>query len=81
MVYLYTGGQTDNADITVPDLVGKTSEAANRILINLGLNISVSGASNGSTATVKSQTPAAGTLVSRGTLVTVEMMHEITSDD
>ncbi len=81
MVYLYTGGETPGADIVVPDLVGKTSEAANRMLINLGLNISVSGASNGSTATVKSQTPAAGTLVSKGTLVTVEMMHEITTDD
>ncbi len=81
MVYLYTGGESATADIVVPDLVGKTSEAANRIVINLGLNISVSGASNGSTATVKSQTPAAGTLVPKGTLVTVEMMHEITSDD
>ncbi|MBR6916571.1 MAG: PASTA domain-containing protein, partial [Clostridia bacterium] len=81
MLYLYTGGETAPANITVPDLVGKTAEAANRMLINLGLNISVAGASNGSSATVASQTPAAGTLVPQGTLVTIEMMHAITSDD
>ena len=51
------------------------------MIINSGLNISISGASNGNTATVASQTPEPGTLVSKGTLVTIEMIHEITSDD
>lgn len=81
LLYLYTGGASSPADIIVPDLVGKTAEAANRIIVNAGLNISISGASNGATALVTSQSPAAGTLVSKGTLVTIEMMHQITSDD
>jgi len=81
VLYLYTGGETSGADIVVPDLVGKTAEAANRMIINAGLNISVSGASNGSTAIVNTQEPAAGTLVSKGTLVTIGVMHQITSDD
>lgn len=81
MLYLYTESTEGPAEITVPNLIGKTAEAANRMIINSGLNISIAGASNGSTATVASQTPEPGTLVSKGTLVTIEMMHEITSDD
>ena len=62
------------------DLVGKTAEAANRILTNLGLNVSIVGATNGATATVSTQYPAAGEVVPRGTLVTIEMRHIISSD-
>ncbi|MBE6562478.1 MAG: PASTA domain-containing protein [Ruminococcaceae bacterium] len=80
IVYLYTGSEAPKADITVPDLVGKTAEAANRILTNLGLNVSIVGATNGATATVSTQYPAAGEVVPRGTLVTVEMRHAISSD-
>ena len=81
ILYLYTGGEVPPSDIIVPNLIGKTADAANRMIINAGLNISISGASNGNTATVASQTPEPGTLVPKGTLVTIEMMHEITSDD
>lgn len=80
VVYLYTGSEAPRADIEVPDLVGKTAEAANRILTNLGLNVSISGATNGATATVSAQSPAAGEMVPRGTLITVEMRHTIDSD-
>ena len=80
-LYLYTGGEKPNEDIEVPNLIGKTAEAANRLIVNAGLNISISGATSGTGATVSSQSPAAGTLVSRGELVSIEMMHEITSDD
>ncbi len=80
IVYLYTGTASPVADITVPDLVGKTAEAANRILTNLGLNVSIVGAVNGGDATVVSQSPAAGEVVPGGTLVTVEMRHAISSD-
>ncbi|MBQ7714962.1 MAG: PASTA domain-containing protein [Clostridia bacterium] len=81
ILYLYTDGATATADIAVPDLVGKTAEAANRIIVNLGLNVSISGATNGSSAVVTSQSPAAETLVPKGSLVTIEMIHQITSDD
>ena len=81
-VYLYTEGESVNADVSVPDLIGKSAEAANRMLVNIGLNVSVSGASNGSAgATVTSQSIAAGTLVAKGTVVEIGVMHEITSDD
>ncbi len=80
VVYLYTGDEIPRADIEVPDLVGKTAEAANRILTNLGLNVSISGATNGATATVASQSIAAGEMVPKGTLVTIEMRHSIESD-
>lgn len=81
VVYLYTGDAAETAGITVPDVVGKTAEAANRMITNSGLNISVSGATNGATATVSSQSPAAGEVVPVGTLVTIEMRHQISSDD
>ena len=81
ILYLYTGDAIPTTDIEVPDLVGKTAEAANRIVTNLGLNVSISGASNGSIATVSSQSPAAGEVVSAGTVVTIEMRHNISSDD
>ncbi|MBR0303010.1 MAG: PASTA domain-containing protein, partial [Clostridia bacterium] len=82
IVYIYTEGESSNADITVPDLIGKSAEAANRMLVNLGLNVSITGASGGSAgATVTTQSIAAGTLVTKGTVVEVGVMHEITSDD
>lgn len=81
ILYLYTDGGIPTANITVPDLVGKTAEAANRIAVNAGLNVSISGATNGSTATVASQSPLAGEIVPKGTIVTIDMIHDITSDD
>lgn len=81
VLYLYTDESLVKAEITMPDLVGKTAEAANRIVTNLGLNVRISGATNGAAATVRAQSPAAGEVVPVGTLVTVEMRHSITSDD
>lgn len=81
VLYLYTDGEVPSSDIEVPDLVGKTAEAANRIAVNAGLNISISGATNGSTATVTSQSPAPGEKVPKGTLITISLRHDITSDD
>ena len=81
VLYLYTDGNVPSSDVTVPDLVGKTAEAANRIAVNSGLNISISGATNGSTATVTSQSPAAGEVVPKGTLIMIDLRHDITSDD
>lgn len=81
VLYLYTGSTVPSNDITVPDLVGKTAEAANRILVNTGLNVSISGATGASGAIVASQSPAAGETVAKGTVVTIDMRHEISSDD
>jgi len=78
---LYTGEETPKNTVTVPDLIGKSAEAANRLLINSGLNIAVTGATNGDTATVIHQSPAAGEKVPAATLVTVDLRHLGLTDD
>ncbi len=78
---LYTGEETPKNTVTVPDLVGKTAEAANRLLVNAGLNVSITGATNGDTATVISQSPAAGESVPAATVVTIEVRHLGLTDD
>jgi len=78
LVVLYTGTEEPKNTVEVPDVVGKTAEAANRLIINKKLNIRIAGAANyasGSGATVVSQSPAAGTFVPEGTVITVEFMH------
>ena len=78
---LYTGEETPKNTVTVPDLVGKTAEAANRLLVNAGFNVSITGATNGDTATVISQSPAAGEIVPAATVVTIEVRHLGLTDD
>ena len=78
---LYTGEEEPKNTVTVPDLVGKSAEAANRLLINSGLNIAVTGATNGDTATVIHQSPAAGEKVPAATLVTIDLRHLGLTDD
>lgn len=77
-IVIYTNGDEPEATVKVPNVVGKTAEAANRLIMNENLNIRIDGAANytsGSGATVISQSPAAGTLVPAGTVVTLEFMH------
>ncbi len=78
---LYTGEEVPKNTVTVPDVVGKTAEAANRILVNAGLNVTLSGATNGDTATVISQVPAAGEVVPSAAVVTIEVRHLGLADD
>lgn len=74
-IILYTGGEEPKATIEMPNLVGKSAEAANRILVNLGLNVSISGAANGATATVIEQSIAPGTMISPATVVNITVRH------
>lgn len=77
-IVIYTNGDEPEATVKVPNVVGKTAEAANRLIMNENLNIRINGAANytsGSGATVISQSPAAGTLVPAGTVITLEFMH------
>lgn len=80
-VILYTGDETPKDTVTVPNVVGLSGEAANRIVVGQGLNISIVGATNGTTATVINQSPAAGTSVAPGTLVTITLRHLDVSDE
>lgn len=60
--------QQNNSEIKMPDLKGKTMEETDKILTGLGLNPSYTG-----TGKVHSQAPAAGTRLSPGTVVSLEM--------
>ena len=75
-VILYTTEESEL--VTVPDLIGKTAEEANRILVNSGLNVSFSGAMNytlGSGAIVFSQSVPSGTSVKRGSVIKIHALH------
>ncbi len=64
--------------VTVPQLEGTTAVAANGTLTNLGLNIKISGTKNymsGTGAVVVEQTPPAGTLVEKGSVVNVTFRY------
>lgn len=72
VVIVYTE-ETEDDYVVVPNLNGYYASDANIILVNAGLNMKVKGGSIGSYgALVGTQTPAAGTEVPRGTVVTVE---------
>lgn len=75
-VLLYTESAEPTSTVTVPDVVGKTAEAANKLLTNSGLNVTI-GSSGGmrSGAIVKSQSIASGETVPKGTSVTIEVLY------
>ncbi len=80
-VILYTGGETPKATVKVPDLIGKTAEAANRILVNAGLNIRLTGAEGQQDgAIVINQSIGAETAVPEGTVVEIELRYMDTDD-
>ena len=71
---LYTGNEAPEDTVTVPKVTGKTAAAANQTLVNSGLNIKIEGSKyyhEGGAASVESQVPAAGEVVPKGTVVTV----------
>ncbi len=82
-IVIYTDGETPEATVEVPNVIGKTAAAANRLILNAGFNIRIDGAANfatGGGATVVSQFPEAGTMVPEGTVITLEFMHLDTTD-
>ena len=79
-IILYTGEESAKATITVPDVEGKTGEAAMRILVNAGLNVRIRGAKDSQSATVISQSVEAGTKVARGTVIEISIVHTDITD-
>ncbi len=75
-VYLYTENIAPTT-VTVPDVVGTTAKSANITLVNNQLNVSVDGSQNDSNevTNVISQSPAAGTEVKAGTVVTISVAY------
>lgn len=77
-VFLYTGDATPESDIRVPDVTGKTVSAANKLLTNKGFNVIIDGATVSSSSTeayVVSQSVAANTLSSKGTVVKITVRY------
>ena len=75
LLILYTGEETPSQNVIVPDLTGMTAYNANNAVIGEGLNVIFTGSTNGSTAVVVNQYPAAGSRVARGTIVEIELRH------
>lgn len=75
LLLLYTGDETPAATVEVPDMMGMNAYNANNTAIAAGLNVTFTGSTNGTTATVISQSPEAGTYVTRGTVVEIELRH------
>ena len=82
-IILYVGDTAPKDDLNVPNVVGLSASAANRVLINAGFNICIEGATNfdvGEGAVVISQYPEAGTPATRGDVITVTFRHTDVSD-
>ncbi|MGN1346245.1 MAG: penicillin-binding transpeptidase domain-containing protein [Eubacteriales bacterium] len=75
LLLLYTGDETPQENVEVPDLMGMSAYNANNVAIAAGLNVTFTGSTNGTTATVIRQSPEAGTYVTRGTIVEIELRH------
>ncbi len=82
-VILYVGDAAPSNDQTVPNVIGMSPSAANRVLINAGFNISIDGATNydvGSGAEVVAQYPEAGSTATRGDVITITFRHTDVTD-
>ena len=72
-VILFTDEESQQETVTVPDVVGKSGLAANKLILNAGLNIKVTGVGvDNANAVAAKQSIAPGTEVQRGTLITVD---------
>ncbi|MBR7184787.1 MAG: PASTA domain-containing protein [Clostridia bacterium] len=77
-VIFYCGDAQPEDTVTVPDVMGRSASAANKLLIDAGLNIRIEGTQNyqsGAGAVVVAQSPAGDTVVTPGTIVTVEFRY------
>jgi len=71
-VVIYCGTETPEMNITVPSLIGYSPKQAKYQITNSGLNIKYDGVvSEAKGALVVAQTPAAGTVVERGSVITI----------
>ena len=81
-IILYCGAEKSNAPCVVPNVIGDSASVANQKLTNAGLIMSVSGATNRSSATVRaiSQSEEPGKEVAAGTVVRVQLSDSSVTD-
>lgn len=70
-VVLYTEADYKEEFVEVPNVIGKSVSETNKLLVDAGLNVKVSGASKREDATVLMQNWEEGCIVPRGTIVEV----------
>ncbi len=75
LLILYTGDAVPSDTVKVPNLMGMTAYNANNLAVTDGLNVIISGSTNGTSATVIKQSIEAGTLVPRGTIIEIEVRY------
>ncbi len=81
-ILLYCGEEKSNAPCIVPNVIGDSAAVANQKLTNAGLIMSISGATNRSSATVRaiSQSEEPGKEVTAGTVVRVQLSDSSVTD-
>ena len=81
-IILYLGAEKSGEKCIVPNVVGDSAATANQTIVNAGLIMGVSGATNASSSTVRaiSQSIAAGTEVEAGTVVRVQFSDSSVRD-
>ena len=81
-IILYLGAEKSGEKCIVPNVVGDSAATANQKIVNAGLIMGVSGATNASSSTVRaiSQSIAAGTEVEAGTGVRVQFSDSSVRD-
>ena len=81
-VILYTDDTAVNSMTKIPNVIGKTAEEANRMIINSGLNIKIEGQDlAGSKTVVVAQDPPADTNAEIGTVVSVYFVEPLEKDE
>ena len=81
-IILYIGAETSTEKCIVPNVVGDSAATANQKIVNAGLIMGVSGATNASSSTVRaiSQSVDPGTEVEAGTVVRVQFSDSSVRD-
>ena len=75
-IVAYTEGEESKRTVTIPDVVGCYGSEANRGITNAGLNVRIKGQINvDGVAICSGQSPAAGTVVEPGTVVTLDFTY------
>lgn len=83
-IILYLGDSAPTDNIRVPNLIGLAAQTARQNVINSGFNVNITGTTNyesGTGAVVIEQYPAAGTLATKGSIVTLTFRYTNISDD
>ena len=75
-IILYTDKDDKKQTVTVPDVRNCTPAEANKLLTDAGLNVKIKGVTDASgTAVCSGQSPAAGTSVEMGTVITLDFTY------